>query len=269
MGIMRPPRKIVYPESDGQPMADNTLQYRWIVTIKEGLERVFPGPADAFIAGDLFWYPVEGHPEIVLAPDVLVALGRPKGDRGSYMQWEEDGIAPQVVFEVLSPSNCAAAMNTKFKFYERHGVQEYYIYDPDKVELTGYERDGDELKKIPELDGWNSPRLGIRFDLSVSEMVIYGPDGQRFLTYQELADERDQAVQDRDQAVQQRDQAVQQRDQLAQDRDQAVQQRDQLAQDRDQLVQDRDQLVQQRDAERQRAERMAAQLRAMGIEPPS
>jgi hypothetical protein len=25
--------KIVYPESDGQPMADNTKQFRWIVTM--------------------------------------------------------------------------------------------------------------------------------------------------------------------------------------------------------------------------------------------
>jgi hypothetical protein len=34
--------KIVYPDSDGKPMADNTLQFRWIVTIKEGLDPVRP-----------------------------------------------------------------------------------------------------------------------------------------------------------------------------------------------------------------------------------
>ncbi len=261
MGIMRPPRKIIYPESDGEPMADNTLQYRWIVTIKEGLERVFPGPDEAFIAGDLFWYPLEGHPEIVLAPDVLIALGRPKGDRGSYLQWEENGIAPQVVFEVLSPSNRAAAMNTKLRFYEKHGVQEYCIYDPDKVELTVYVRDGDEFKKIPEVDGWTSPRLGIRFDLSGRELVIYGPDGQRFLTFQEMADAHDQVVHERDQVVHERDQVVHERDQV-------VHERDQIVHERDQVVHERDQLTQQLEAERQRNERMAAQLRGMGLEPP-
>jgi hypothetical protein len=31
--------KIIYPDSDGQPMADNTLQFRWITTIKTNLER--------------------------------------------------------------------------------------------------------------------------------------------------------------------------------------------------------------------------------------
>ena len=30
--------EIIYPDSDGQPMADNTKQFRWIVTIKENLE---------------------------------------------------------------------------------------------------------------------------------------------------------------------------------------------------------------------------------------
>lgn len=29
--------EIIYPDSDGQPMADNTKQFRWIVTIKENL----------------------------------------------------------------------------------------------------------------------------------------------------------------------------------------------------------------------------------------
>ena len=78
---LREKKEIVYPESDGKPMADNTKQFRWIVTIKEGLEALFAERDDVFVAGDLLWYPVEGHPEICQAPDVMVAFGRPKGDR--------------------------------------------------------------------------------------------------------------------------------------------------------------------------------------------
>ncbi len=58
----QPRSKIVYPETDGEPMAENTLQFQWIVTIKEGLEAVFLDQPDVFVAGDLFWYPVEGDP---------------------------------------------------------------------------------------------------------------------------------------------------------------------------------------------------------------
>lgn len=31
-------------------------------------------------------------------------------------------------------------MSRKVLFYNRYGVDEYYIYDPDKKELTGLER---------------------------------------------------------------------------------------------------------------------------------
>ena len=49
--------EIIYPDSDGQPMSDNTKQYRWIVTIKENLEILFAKVPDIFVAGDLLWYP--------------------------------------------------------------------------------------------------------------------------------------------------------------------------------------------------------------------
>jgi Uma2 family endonuclease len=242
-----PKPKIVYPDSDDQPIAEDPIQFQWIVKTKEGLEYVFRDNPDVYIAGDMFWYPVEGHPEICQAPDALVAFGRPKGYRGSYMQWVEGGLAPQVVFEILSPSNRPGPMVEKFKFYEKYGVEEYYIYDPYEVILTGYVRTEGELRKITETNGWTSPLLGIRFDLSGSEMGIYGPDGERFLTYQELADERDQ---------------------LARDRDQIAHARDQIAHARDRPVQDCKHLTQELEAVRQRNERMAAQLRAMGLEPP-
>jgi Uma2 family endonuclease len=122
---------VIYPDSDGQPMADNTRQYEWIVTIKGNLDILFRDDPNVFVAGDLLWYPVEGDNKTRQAPDTMVAFGRPKGDRGSYRQWEEGGIAPQVVFELLSPGNRAGKMIRKFRFYEQYGVEEYYIYDPD------------------------------------------------------------------------------------------------------------------------------------------
>src|SRR5260370_3969499 len=93
-----PPKpEIDYPETDGQPMAENTLQFQWIVTIQGSLDALFPADRNVFVAGDLFWYPVEGDNTIRTAPDVLAAFGRPKGHRSSYRQWEENHIAPQVI----------------------------------------------------------------------------------------------------------------------------------------------------------------------------
>ena len=184
--------QIDYPDSDGQPMADNTKQFRWIVVIKENLELLFVNEPEVFVAGDLLWYPVEGDNAIRQAPDVMVVVGRPKGDRGSYRQWQEGNLAPQVVFEILSPGNRYGEMLRKLGFYNRHGVEEYYIYDPDKLELTGLLRGEQGLEVIEEINGWVSPRLQIRFQITDEELEIYRPDGQRFLTYSELGLELEQ-----------------------------------------------------------------------------
>lgn len=61
-----------------------------------------------FIVRDLLWYPIKSTLVAPVAPDVMVAFGRPKGKRGSYRQWRAENIAPQVVFEILSPNNTKA-----------------------------------------------------------------------------------------------------------------------------------------------------------------
>ena len=207
--------QIDYPDSDGQPMADNTKQFRWIVVIKENLELLFVNEPEVFVAGDLLWYPVEGDNAIRQAPDVMVVVGRPKGDRGSYRQWQEGNLAPQVVFEILSPGNRYGEMLRKLGFYDRHGVEEYYIYDPDKLELTGLLRGEQGLEVIEEINGWVSPRLQIRFQITDEGLEIYRPDGQRFLTYSELGLELEQAQSRADQERSRAEQAQEQVDRLA------------------------------------------------------
>jgi hypothetical protein len=123
----------------------------------------------------------------------MVAFGRPKGRRGSYLQWLEGNIPPQVVFEILSPSNTLAEMSKKLEFYDRYGVEEYYLYNPDRADLTGWLRSDGRLSVIEQIAGWVSPRLGVRFDLSGAELQIFSPSGDRFLTFVELGQQRQQA----------------------------------------------------------------------------
>jgi Uma2 family endonuclease len=171
-------------------MADNTKQARWIVLLYTGIAGLFRQDEAVFVGADLNWYPVEGEPSIVNAPDVMVAFGRLPGDRPSYKQWEEGGVAPQVVFEVLSPGNDVFEMADKLQFYDDHGVEEYYLYDPETNELAVYVRGRAALRLTRPSHGFVSPRLKVRFDLSGEEMAVVGPDGRRFLTPHEIADER-------------------------------------------------------------------------------
>jgi Uma2 family endonuclease len=173
-------------------MADNTLQFEWIVTIKGGLEYLFRNDPDVFVAGDLLWYAVEGNNSIRLAPDAMVVFGRPKGYRGSYRQWEEAGIAPQVVFEVLSPGNTTNEMTNKRQWYARYGVEEYYEYDPGHGTLRGWQMEGTTPVEIERMQGWVSPRLGVWFGLEGMDLVLIGPDGKRFQSYLEVTGELDE-----------------------------------------------------------------------------
>jgi hypothetical protein len=144
---------------------------------------------------EVLWYAVEGKPAIRSAPDIMIAFGRPQGERGSYKQWQEGGIAPHVVFEILSPGNRAGELKRKFQFYERYGVEEYYIYDPFSGSLQGWRRRGGALKKIARMRGFVSPRLGIRFEPLEGQdnLTILGRKGQPFITPQEMSRRRELA----------------------------------------------------------------------------
>ncbi len=259
---------VVYPETDDEPMAENSIQYRWIVMIREGLENLFADQPDVYLASDMFWYPVEGDPDIRTAPDVMVVFGRPKGDRPSYMQWEEGGIPPDVVFEILSPSNRPAAMTDKLRFYERYGVAEYYIYDPDEIELKGFIRSGDELRPISNINGWTSPLLNVRFDLSGRELAIVCPDGSPLRPVQEVFKERaalaaklgaseaevDAIAAKLDESEAKVDEIAADRDAIAAKLDESETKVDEIAAERDRIARERDELL--------------AALRATGFKRP-
>jgi Uma2 family endonuclease len=212
-------------------MADNTKQGRWIVVLYGNLCALFRTRPDVFVAQNLLWYALEGHPEVRIAPDVLVVFGRPKGDRRSYKQWEEDNVPVTVVFEVLSPNNTDAEMADKRAFYEEHGAEEYYVYDPDSNTLEVYFRRGTALLRQRQPHGLTSPRLGIRSDLSGPEMVVLYPDGTPFLTFEQIraaweeAELRAKVAEQRASSAEQRASSAEQRASSAEQRVSTAEQR--------------------------------------------
>ena len=214
----------LYPESDGKPLAENTLQFRLIVTIQGGIDALFADDPNVFVAGDLLWYPAEAVDGIAAsqAPDVMVVFGRPKGDRRSYKQWQEENIAPQVVFEILSHSNTSKEMKAKFQFYQRHGVEEYYLYDPAKNVLKGWLKRDKQLLRIGNMDGWISPRLGTKFETTSGSLELYSPDGQRFETYVETSKRAKQETQRAEQEAQRAEQEAERAEQEAKARRDAI-----------------------------------------------
>ncbi|MBP0019233.1 MAG: Uma2 family endonuclease [Cyanobacteria bacterium SBLK] len=256
--------ELLYPESDGKPLADNTIQFRLITTIQGGLDALFQDREDVFVAGDLLWYPRKLSPQQVRnkekppqqAPDVMVVFGRPKEDRRSYRQWEEGDIAPQVAFEILSKSNKKKEMEDKFYFYQKHGIEEYYLYDPKKNRLQGWLRRGEKLEEIAMMEGWRSPRLGIKFSTSEENLQLFYPNGDRFASYVEIVEQRDRERLEKE--------LEKQRANLAEnecDRERLEKQQEKQRADRQQqraiLAED------ERDRQQQRADRAESDLQAL------
>lgn len=63
----------------------------------------------------------------------------------------EDGYwygAPDLVVEVLSPSTAHKDRRVKFDMYEKHGVREYWLIDPDGQYMEIFVREGEKLARM-------------------------------------------------------------------------------------------------------------------------
>lgn len=251
-----------YPDHDGQPMADNTLQWDWIVKIVGELREQFAGK-EVFVAGDLLWYPVRGEPKVCHAPDVLVAFDRPAGYRGSYKQWEEAGVAPHVVMEVLSPGNTREEMATKLKFYTRHGVEEYYLIDPYKNRVYGWVRGDGEFQSVVPMNEYISPRLGIRFEEN-GELKLFTADGREFCTREERIEEIQEELRKTALAFEdERERAINALDRLAAEKERTALELHRAEEERRRAEAEH----QRAETEREAKEILAAKLRSLGIDP--
>ncbi|MDJ1185512.1 Uma2 family endonuclease [Roseofilum casamattae] len=233
----------LYPDSDGKPMADNTVQFRLMTTIVGGLSALFQERDDVFVAGDLLWYPkkagtvtaVEQNLPFRQAPDVMVVFGVEPKDRGSYKQWEEGNIVPQVAMEILSPSNSKGEMEDKFQFYDYYGVEEYYVYNPKQNTLQGWLRSQGRLTEIAQMEGWTSPLLQVRFSTLSQDLQVFAPSGEAFGTYADVVHDRDRQQQRADGAEFDRDRQQQRADTAELERDRATERAESAESDLQQL----------------------------------
>ena len=67
-------------------------------------------------------------------------------------------------------------MRAKRRWHEKHGVEEYYLVYPKRGDLQGHVRDEVGLAPVIPIDGFISPRLGIRFKTLPSRLIT--PDGR-------------------------------------------------------------------------------------------
>ena len=60
--------------------------------------------------------------------------------------------------------------------------------------MEGWRREGGKLVRLPEMNGFVSPRLGIRFELTLGHLTVFAPDGRPFRSPAEVIAERDETA---------------------------------------------------------------------------
>lgn len=127
-----PAAEVVYPESDGKPMAETTDHRDAMIETLVGLRDWFADDPLAYISGNEILYFVEGNPRRNASPDVWIARGIDKMvARWSYKTWPDDGKGPDFVLEATSKSTRREDLNKKYRIDQDDlKVREYFLFDP-------------------------------------------------------------------------------------------------------------------------------------------
>ncbi|CCQ61299.1 Uma2 family endonuclease [Crocosphaera watsonii] len=178
---------IIYPSSDGEPVAETYIHLYAILTTLEVLKQYLSGQQGTVLANQFMYYS-QGLPRMRVAPDVMVIFNVEPGGRDNYKIWEEKEV-PQVIFEMTSPGTKNQDQEFKKTLYEQLGVKEYWLFDPKgewiPEQLKGY-RLRNTVYEVIE-DNRSEP---LQLQLKVEGQLIgfYREDtGKKLLIPEELA----------------------------------------------------------------------------------
>ncbi|XPM61827.2 MAG: Uma2 family endonuclease [Leptolyngbya sp. IPPAS B-1204] len=215
---------LIYPSSDGEPVAETFDHLYAILTILEVLRQYLQDQRATVLANQFLYY-AQGFPKLRVAPDVMVIFDVEPGGRDNYKIWEE-GQVPKVIFEITSASTRQEDTGHKQVLYEQLEVDEYWLFDPkgDWIDgqLLGYRLQEGRYLRIADQC---SQALNLRLQVEGKLLGFYRLDtGEKLLLPDELA----QALRQESTARQ----AAEQRAEFAEQRAESAEQ--QLAQERQQ-----------------------------------
>ncbi len=158
--------EVVYPESDGKPMAETDEHLEQMMYLVAALKLWFKKRRLVYVAGNNLIYYQQGDPKLRVSPDTYVVKGVENRRRRVFRLWEEKK-APCVAIEVSSKGTRREDLVTKFRLYrDVLRVKEYYIFDPLREYLPGRMKAwelvrGDYVERQIEGDRILSRELGL------------------------------------------------------------------------------------------------------------
>jgi len=182
-----PTDTIVYPSSDGEPLAESYDHLYAILTTLEVLRQYLSDRRATVLANQYLYY-ASGFPKLRVAPDVMAIFDVEPGGRDNYKIWEE-GQTPKVIFEMTSPGTREEDITRKKDLYEQLDVLEYWLFDPKgewiEEKLRGYRLQRGTYTLIGDR---RSLPLKLRLQVEGKLIGFYREDtGEKLLVPEELS----------------------------------------------------------------------------------
>jgi Uma2 family endonuclease len=240
------PADVIFPSNDlysDEPTLETYLHLQQMILLIKCLDWLWRDKNDYFATGNLtiYYSPVQSKSSDFRGPDFFVVLNTERKARKSWVVWEENGKYPNVIIELLSESTANIDRTEKKRIYQDiFQTGNYFWFDPNSLELAGFRLTGQQYQPIePTSQGWLwSHELELYLGVYERKLRFFTAEGRLVPTPEEAAtSERLEK-------------------ELAQQQAQRERLEKELAQ-------------QQAQRERQQAEKLAAKLRELGIDPDS
>jgi Uma2 family endonuclease len=235
------PENVIFPQGEfwsDEPPLESDRHREQIELLIRLLKAYWQQRDNFYVTGNLtiYYSPEQKKSEEFRGPDFFVALDAEKRERRSWVVWQEGGKYPNVIIEFLSDSTAAVDRGLKKQIYQdTFRTPDYFWFHPDTLEFKGFHLvDGAYQELTPTPEGWLwSQQLQLYLVIYNQQLRFFTPEKALVLLPEEAASEQ----------LQQRSEQLQQISQRLQ------------------------QTAQQLEQERRRAERLATQLRAAGLDP--
>ena len=177
--------EVYYPSEERKKMGETDFQHIQISILEQMLRLFLMNKKDVYLASDLIVYHEEGNPNRRFAPDLMICFGVENKKRRTYKLWEEK-VVPQVIIEIVSKETWQKDVTTKRRLYERLGVAEYYIVDPEykylPTPLLAYRLEFGELVRQAIYDKRIfSPLLSLELVDTGADFRLFNPETKEFL----------------------------------------------------------------------------------------
>lgn len=235
---------VIVPPGDlfsDEPPLESELHLEQIMLLLKCLKLLWQDRNDFYAAGNLTIYYSQNQRrnENFRGPDFFVVLDTERKTRKSWVIWEEDGKYPNFILEILSDSTANVDRNLKKKLYQNtFRTPDYFWFDPYTLEFAGFHLLDGKYQPIEPNDRGHlwSQQLELYLGIHQGLLRFFTANGELIPTPEEQAEsEREQKEYEREQKEYEREQKEYERE--------------------------------QKEIALQKAEKLAAKLRELNIDP--